>query len=85
VYHRLAAEIAELESRGVGQRQKWIPKGPAKIVKSPSTEAALANPPWQQEQARLRWRVLRAGVPELLACAEFAPMFVPRRRCMSGW
>lgn len=55
VYHRLAAELAELESRGVGQGQKapavkWIPKGPAKIVKSPSTEAALANPPWQQEQ-----------------------------------
>lgn len=61
VYHRLAAEIAELESRGVGQKapaQKWIPKGPAKIVKSPSTEAALANPPWQQEQARLRHGLL---------------------------
>ena len=53
VYQRLAAELAELEERRKSApKAKWIPKGPKAIVKSPSTEAVLAHPPWEQEQAR---------------------------------
>jgi hypothetical protein len=58
MYQRLADELAELESRGVGRGSpgekppKWIPKGPKAIARSPSTEAQLASPPWEQEQAR---------------------------------
>jgi hypothetical protein len=49
MYHRLVAELAELAERGVGQKQpKWIPK--ASIARSPSTDAVLAHPPWEQEQ-----------------------------------
>ena len=53
MYQRLAVELAELEERRKSTpKAKWIPKGPKAIVNSPSTEAVLAHPPWEQEQAR---------------------------------